>query len=192
MPARRGSAARSERGDRAARQGVDALVHDIAAVPLHLVPDDVVAPRLGDEALPEIAVGDRLLPGAQPAVALPLLPPAVAKAVHDVGAVGVEVDLAAVGNAHERLDGAQQLHALVGGVRLGAGDHALDALVHDDRGEAARAGITAAGAVRIDGDGRRHAGQAITPASRGSGRRTRSASSRWPATSAPGWPAGGW
>src|SRR5258705_7219479 len=109
MPARWGSAARRERGDGAARQGIDALVHDVAAVALDLVPDDVVAPRLGDQALPQIAVGDRLLAGAQPAVALPLLPPAVAEAVHDVGAVGVDVDLAAVRNAPHRLHGAQQL-----------------------------------------------------------------------------------
>src|SRR5437870_9240914 len=91
------SAAGAERGDGGPGEGIDALVHDVTAVAADLVPDDVVAPSLGDEAFPEIAVGDRLLARAQPSVGLPLLPPAVAEAVHHVRAVGVGVDLAPVG-----------------------------------------------------------------------------------------------
>src|SRR5262245_9955177 len=66
--------------DRVAGQGVHALVEGIAAVAAHLVPGDVVAPGLGEQALPEIAVGHRLLVGPDPAGALPALPPAVTEA----------------------------------------------------------------------------------------------------------------
>src|SRR6185503_15052656 len=65
-PCRRArSAARGEGGDGAASEGVDAVVHDVAAVPLDLVPHDVVPPGLGDQPLPEIAVRHGLLAGAQ-------------------------------------------------------------------------------------------------------------------------------
>src|SRR5437762_12916921 len=81
---------RAEPGDRAAGQGVDALVQRVAGVAGHLAPDDVVALRLGEQPFPEVAIGDRLLLGVLPAVLLPALPPALTEAVHDVGAVRVQ------------------------------------------------------------------------------------------------------
>src|SRR5712691_4725672 len=78
---------RSQRLDGLAR--VRALVQRVAAVAAHLVPDDVVAARLGEEPLPEVAVRDGLLLAVLPAGPLPALPPALAEAVHDVGAVRV-------------------------------------------------------------------------------------------------------
>src|SRR5438309_2010865 len=71
---------RAERGDRAAGQGVDALVQRVAGVAGHLAPDDVVALRLGEQPFPEVAIGDRLLLGVLPAVLLPALPPALTEA----------------------------------------------------------------------------------------------------------------
>src|SRR5688500_16979727 len=45
-PRELGSAAGGESGDGAAGEGVHAVVHDVAAVAAHLVPDDVVAAGL--------------------------------------------------------------------------------------------------------------------------------------------------
>src|SRR5262249_2239671 len=103
-------------GDRATCEEIDAVVQRVAAVALGLVPGDLVPAGFGDEERPEITVRDRLLRGAEPAVALPALPPSIAEAVHDVGGIGVEVDAPDVDDRGERFDRGAQLHALVGGV----------------------------------------------------------------------------
>src|SRR5204863_4249202 len=118
----------------------------------------VVPARLREQPLPQVTVDDGLLAGVQPAGALPALPPAVAKAVHDVGAVAVEVDSAPAVDGRETFDGGGELHALVGGPWLGAGDAALVLAVGDDRRPAAGAGIAGARAVRIDDHVRRGRG----------------------------------
>src|SRR4051794_2804322 len=66
-------------------ESVDEVVHLVAGVALHPVEGDVVVARdRGDQWLPEVAVHHRLLSRRHPAVEQPLLPPAVAEAVHDV------------------------------------------------------------------------------------------------------------
>src|SRR3989475_3375701 len=125
--------ARSERLDRFARELVRSLVQRVAAVATHLVPDELVAPALGEQPIPAIAIGDRLLLPVLPAGLLPALPPALTKAVHDVGAVRVEVDAPLARDRGEPLDGGRELHALIRRVRLGTADDALLAGVEDDR-----------------------------------------------------------
>src|SRR5439155_9376780 len=144
--------ARSERLDRLARELVRSLVQRVAAVATHLVPDDLVAPALGEQPLPEIAIGDRLLLPVLPAGLLPALPPALTKAVHDVGAVRVEVDAPLARDRGEPLDGGRELHALIRRVRLGTADDALLAGVEDDRRPAAGPRVAGTGAVGIQDD----------------------------------------
>src|SRR2546426_1168078 len=127
-------------------------VGGVAAVALHLVPDDVVPPRFGEETLPEITVGDRLLAGAQPAAGLPARPPAIAEAVHDVRGIGEEVHGAAARDGGEAFDGRPQLHPLIRGVRLGAAHDPFGAVLDEEGGPAARPRIARAGAVRVEGD----------------------------------------
>ena len=114
------------------------------------LPDHVVTARLLDEPLPEVAVGDGLLLGVFPAVLFPARPPAVAEAVHDVGAVGVHTYAAPPGDRQEPLDDRGQLHALVGGLGLAARHHPFFGAVDDEGGPAAGAGIAATGAVGVE------------------------------------------
>src|SRR5688572_10283440 len=162
------SRTRGERRNGATRERIHPLVQHVAAVSLHLVPVHVVAPCLLDEALPEVAVGDGLAGGTHPAVLLPALVPAVAKAVHDICAVSVQMNGAAARDSRQRFDGTHQLHALVRGARFGTGERTLGPAVDDDRAPAPGAGITGARAVGVDGDVGK-SGQ-ISPSSRGSAR----------------------
>ena len=116
----------------------------------HFVPHDVVAPRLRDEALPQIAIGDGLSGRAEPAVGLPARPPAITEAVHHVGGIGEEIDAAAAGDRGEAFDGRHQLHALIRGVRLGAADDPLDAVLEEEGRPAARSRVAGAGAVGVE------------------------------------------
>src|SRR5262249_22758893 len=134
-------------------QGVRGVVQVVAAVAGDLAPRPVVTRRLGEEGLPEIAVLHGLLLRVAPAVLAPALVPLVAEAVHHVGAVAVDLDGAPFGEGAEALDRAHQLHAVVGGGRLAAGELDLDAAVDPDGRPAAGAGIAAAGAVDVDVDG---------------------------------------
>src|SRR5215472_10490265 len=140
-------------GDGRAGQGVGAVVQVVAAVAGDLVPRHVVARHLGEESLPEIAVLHRLLLRVAPAVLAPALVPLVAEAVHHVGAVAVELDGAPLGEGAEALKRGHELHAVVGGGRLAAGELDLDAVLDQDGRPAAGAGIAAAGAVDVDVDG---------------------------------------
>src|SRR6266705_188703 len=125
----------------------------MAAVAGHLVPRDVVLLHQVEQGLPQIAVLDGLLLGVAPAVGAPAEIPLVAKAVHDIGAVAVDGHGAAAGEGAQALDGTGQLHALVGRVGFAAGQLDLVAVVDEDGGPAAGAGVTTAGAVGVDLDG---------------------------------------
>ena len=83
------------------------------------VPLDLVTLVGGVERLPEFAILHWLLVSRFPAVLLPAEDP-LGNAVHDVFAVGVEIDLASVLQRVERRDGGEQLHAVVGGIRFAA------------------------------------------------------------------------
>src|SRR6266852_2445975 len=127
----------------------------MAAVAGHLVPRDVVLLDQVQQGLPEIAVLDGLLLGVAPAIGAPAEIPLVAEAVHDIRAVAVDGHGAAPAEGTQALDGPGQLHALVRGVGFAAGQLDLVAVVDEDGGPAAGAGVTAAGAVRIHLDGGR-------------------------------------
>src|SRR5712691_8904548 len=125
----------------------------MAAVAGHLVPRDVVLLDQLQQCLPEVAVLHGLLLGIAPAIGAPAEIPLVAEAVHDIGAVAVDGHGAVAAEGAQALDGAGELHALVGRARFAAGELDLVAVVDEDGGPAAGAGITAAGAVGVDLDG---------------------------------------
>src|SRR5262249_7456076 len=81
------------------------------------------------------------------------LVPLVAEAVHHVRAVAVELDGAPLGEGAEALERSHELHAVVGGGRLAAGELDLDAVGDENGRPAAGAGSTAAGAGAVDVDG---------------------------------------
>src|SRR6266581_4188228 len=124
----------------------------MAAVAGHLVPRDIVPLDQLQQRLPEIAVLNRLLLRVAPAVGAPAEIPLVAEAVHNIRAVAVDCHGAAAGESAQALDGTGQLHALVGRVGFAAGQLDLVAVVDEDGGPAAGAGVTAAGAVGVDLD----------------------------------------
>src|SRR5690606_8661721 len=103
------------------------------------------------ELLPELAVLHRLPVGGAPAIALPAVDPA-GNAVHDVFAVGVELDLARLLQRRQRAGRGGQLHAVVGGHGLAAMQLLDGAVVAQDGAPAARTGIARAGAVGEDLD----------------------------------------
>src|SRR5262249_56444731 len=137
-------------GDGRAGQGVRAVVQVVAAVAGDLVPRHVVTRHLGEEGLPEIAVLHGLLRRVAPAVLAPALVPLVAEAVHHVRAVAVELDGAALGEGAEALKRSHELHAVVGGGGLAAGELDLGAVLDQNGRPAAGAGVAAAGALDVD------------------------------------------
>src|SRR6266849_9101134 len=122
----------------------------MAAVAGHLVPGDLVLLDQLEQRLPEVAVLHGLLLGIAPAIGAPAEIPLVTEAVDDIGAVAVDGHGAAAAEGAQALDGAGQLHALVGRARFAAGELDLVAVVDEDGGPAAGAGITAAGPVGVD------------------------------------------
>src|SRR5579859_4914836 len=127
----------------------------MAGMTAHPAPVDLVPqPRLV-EPPPEVLVLDRSLAHGAPAPGLPQREP-LGDAVPDVLAVGVQLDVTGALEDLQGLDGGLQLHAVVGGLRLAAPALALVALEHQQRAPAARAGIAAAGTVRVDHHARRH------------------------------------
>ena len=91
------------------------------------------------------------------------------EALADVGAVGDQLDTAAAGEGFQALDGACELHAVVGGFALCAGMAAFLAGggVFEDEGPAAGAGVAAARAIGVEADevGARTAGRVVALAS---------------------------
>src|SRR6516162_4343966 len=103
---------------------VDSIVPAIARMALDPAEGDrhVRPEREGDEGLPEVAVGHRLALRVLPPATLPALPPTVGKTLDDVGGVAHDVDARGpVGQqGTQGLEHRGDLHALVGGVSLGA------------------------------------------------------------------------
>src|SRR5262245_35891901 len=119
--------------DRGAGDGVHAVVQGVVAVAGHLVPDHLVTARLGEDPLPEVAIGHGLLLAVPPAVLFPALPPSLAKAIDDVGAVRIDVNLPAPWDRRQAFGDRLELHPLIRGAGGAARDHALLVAVHDDR-----------------------------------------------------------
>src|SRR5258707_11909195 len=128
----------------------------MAAVTPHPDPVDLVRRARGVEALPQLDILHRLLVGGAPAVLLPAMDP-LGDAVTHVDAVGEKAHAARSLQRLQSLDGRHQLHAVVGGGRITAGEFAFAApslrlLDAEDRAPAARSGISAAGAIGEDLD----------------------------------------
>src|SRR5215207_8071672 len=138
-----------ERCHRRDGEGVDTMVERIVGVAADPVEGHLVAAARGVEGAPEVLVLDRLPVGGLPAPRLPALDPR-GDAEPDVLRVGVEIDGARARQRLERLDRGGELHAVVGGQRLAAGELLLAALEQEQRGPAARPRIPRAGAVGVD------------------------------------------
>ena len=138
--------------DLARGQRVAAVVVGIVRVALDLDPLDAVDVAVFQQRLPQVLILHGFLVGLQPATLLPVVQPALAEGVHQIGAVGIDPHLAGLLQFGERLDWGQQLHAVVGGVGLIAGQFQLLVPVHQYRAPAARAGVAGARAVGIDRD----------------------------------------
>ena len=123
----------------------------MAGMALHPVPDDFVTARGQVERLPELTVLYRLLLAGLPAVPLPAMDP-FGDAVHDVFAVGIEVDSAGLLQRIERGDGGKQFHAVVGCLGLAARQFLGHAAVAQHCAPAAGPGIAGAGTVGEDLD----------------------------------------
>src|SRR5262245_43806336 len=103
-----------------------------------------------NQLFPEIAIADGRLGASPPAVADPVVVPALAKAVHQIGAVAVELDAARPAEGTQRLERGAKLHPLVRGVSLAARDFSLVVAVAEHRGPSAGAGVPRACPVGID------------------------------------------
>src|SRR5215204_4260279 len=138
-----------ERCHRRDGEGVDTMVERIVGVAADPVEGHLVAAARGVEGAPEVLVLDRLPVGGLPAPRLPALDPR-GDAEPDVLRVGVEIDGARARQRLERLDRGGELHAVVGGQRLAAGELLLAAFEQEQRRPAARPRIPRAGAVGVD------------------------------------------
>src|SRR5258708_28415799 len=123
----------------------------MAAVALHADRADLVRRARGVEALPQLDILPRLLVGGAPAVLLPAVDP-LGDAVAHVDAVGEEAHAAGSLQRLQSLDGRHQLHAVVGGGRITAGEFAFAApslrlLDAEDRAPASRSRISAPAAI---------------------------------------------
>ena len=74
----------------------------------------------GEQALPQIAVLDRLLVGSLPAAFFPSVNPVLVEGVDDVLRIGMDFDVAGAVECLERHDNGHELHAVVGGLGVTA------------------------------------------------------------------------
>ena len=140
----------AESGDSGAREQVAAFVLGVAGVPFEPIPGDGVPGGEAVQFYPEIFVFDGRFGGGAPAVALPE-GNAFGDAGPDVFGIGEELNGAAFAEGAESFDGAGEFHAVVGGGGSAAADFFALASVFKDGGPSARAGVSLAGAVRMDG-----------------------------------------
>jgi len=104
------------------------------------------------QAPPQVFILDWLLVSGLPAPGLPAANP-FSHALHDVFAVGVQIDAAGPFQRLQRHDGRHQFHAVVGGQSLAAPEFLLMAAAGlQDGAPAAGARVALAGAVGVDDD----------------------------------------
>src|SRR5262245_48595736 len=118
----------------------------MAAMAFYPDPVDLVRRACRIQTLPQVDVLHWLLVGRAPAILLPAVDP-FGDAFAQVVAVGVEPHLARPLQCLQPTDGGHQLHAVVGGGGLAARQLALAAAQSQNRGPAARARVSAAGAI---------------------------------------------
>jgi hypothetical protein len=152
-----------------ASERIDAVVLGMAAVPLDPVPFDPVRGRRGEQFLPQLGVLDRLPVGGVPAVLPPLVDPA-GDSVANVIAVGMELDPARALQRLQAADRGDQLHPVIGGQRLAAGNLALLVANAKKRRPAPRARIAPARAIGENFDLIHHPTAVIASAAKQSGR----------------------
>ena len=110
------------------------------------MPIDPVRRGRVDQLLPQLGVLDRLPVRRLPAVRAPFVDPA-RDPVAEILAVGVQLDPAGALQGLQPADRGGQLHAVVGGQRLAAGQFLLLAAHAQQHSPSAGAGVAAARAV---------------------------------------------
>src|SRR5262245_5673492 len=112
-------------------------------------PLDVVLPAELVEAQPEVLILHRLLVGGAPAAPLPVVDPGADAALH-VLRIGVQPDAGGLAQRFQRADDRGQLHAVVRGLLLAAGELARPAPRFEQRAPSGDSGVALAGTVRVD------------------------------------------
>ena len=121
----------------------------MAADPLE---GDLVNLQQLQQLLPEIRV-EGLFPGiAHPALLFPFGGPALLDGVHYIFGVGNQKHPAGAFEGGKPLDDGSELHAVVGGAGLPAGELLFPCAADQNRAPSAGAGIAAARSVGVDGD----------------------------------------
>src|SRR5574340_115449 len=133
------------------REGVRTVVAGRSRVPPHPVPANAMARRLRFELAPQLRVLHRLAVARAPAVLLPGADPRLHAVLH-VLRIGVKLDLGALRQRFERADHRDELHPVVGRLRLSAEELFLAPVPDEKRAPAARSGVALAGAVSVDDD----------------------------------------
>ena len=101
----------------------------------------------GQELVPQIRVEGGLFVRFSPAIALPGPGPALFDAVDEITGIAAKGDPAALLQRGQSFDGGGQLHTVIGGLGLSAGQLLFPAAEAQDRPPAPRAGISRASAV---------------------------------------------
>ena len=114
----------------------------------HPEPFDIMSGGERIEAAPQILIFHRFSRGGAPAIALPAMHPA-GDAVTDIGRIGINSHAAAAFQRFERHDRRCQLHPVIGRRRLATRKGLLRIAGAQQNAPAARARISAAGAVGI-------------------------------------------
>src|SRR5581483_10866892 len=110
----------------------------------------------------------RLLVGGLPAVALPAMNP-LRDSILEIVRIGVNLDGAGTVQRLERADRRGELHAVVGGDRLAAGELLAPAIEFEDRSPPAGPRVSRTGAVGVNDDPiPAHAAGLISRSDRGS------------------------
>jgi len=118
----------------------------------HPAPVDLMPQRGRLQALPQLAVLYRIAASRLPVLADPARHP-LGQTLPHILRIGIEHDVARLGQRLQPGNGRHQLHPVVGGVRLATAQFALVPLVAQQRRPATGAGIAEAGTVGVDFDG---------------------------------------
>ena len=132
-------------------QGVHTLILRMAVMPPHPVPFNRMTRSQCIEATPQILILDRVFPGSFPTSLLPTVDP-LTDAFLDILRIGIDPRFHRPRERLQRLDDRQQLHAVVRRRRLPAAQFRFSRAAAQKSAPAARPGVSAASAIRIDID----------------------------------------
>ena len=128
-------------------KAVAALIFGVTGVSLYPVEGNVVLFEKRQELFPQIDVKGRLFVGFYPAFLLPAVNPAFGDTVNDIFAVCGQYDLAGFLECFKSGYDTEQLHTVVSGGFISAGEFFFDIAEAQDYAIAAGTGVSAASAV---------------------------------------------